>query len=224
MLHCGHQQCVDDRQRVARFAVGFQRIGFDMVGRAFQHCVVDAFAQRAQPPSVGGLCRLFGIGMHLLGIFGEPIRSIRTAAQHHVLDPPEQFGLDVVVDAQHLRIDDAHIHSGLNGMIEERRVHRLAYGIVATEGERKVRDTARNFGVGQMRLDPACRVDEGFGIAVVLRYARGDGQYVGVENDIFGRKARLGQQPVGRSATSILRSKVSACPHSSKSITTAAAP
>jgi len=32
-------------------------------------------------------------------------------------------------------IDDPHVHAGLNGMVEERRMHRLAHDVVAAEGK-----------------------------------------------------------------------------------------
>ena len=47
--------------------------------------------------------------------------------------------------------------------------------------------------MGKVLLDPARRVDERLGVAVVLRNARCDGQHVGVENDVFGWKSVVRQ-------------------------------
>ena len=75
-------------------------------------------------------------------------------------------------------------------------MHRLAHGVVAAEGEREVRHPARDLRVGEVLLDPARRVDEGFGIAVVFGDSRGHGQHVGVEYDVFGRESVAGEQRV----------------------------
>ena len=51
-------------------------------------------------------------------------------------------GIEIVVHRHLAGIDDAHVHAGLDGVIEEHRVHRLAHPFVATERERKVRHAA----------------------------------------------------------------------------------
>ena len=77
-------------------------------------------------------------------------------------------------------------------------MHGLAHGLVAAEGERQVRHAARDVHVRQLRLDLARRLDEGDAVGVVLLDAGGDGEDVGVEDDVLGRKADLlGQQLVG---------------------------
>ena len=197
-LHGGHQQPVDHLHRAAQRAVTLEGILLDAVGDALEHRVVDPLGERSRAPGVGGLCRgcrsLFADRM---GILREPLRGVGPAAEEHVFDPLEQFGFDLVVDAQHLRIDDAHVHAGADGVVEKSRMHRLAHGVVAAEGEREVRDAARDLRVGQVLLDPARGVDECFGIAVVFGNARGDGQHVGVEDDLLGRESVFGQQAVG---------------------------
>ncbi len=47
------------------------------------------------------------------------------------------------------------------------------------------------FGVGQVLFDPARGVDEVDGVVVVLLHAGGDGEDVGIEDDVFGREADL---------------------------------
>ena len=193
MLHGGHQQRVDHGHRASQRLV----ILLDEIRHAFEHCVADALAERPRAPCVGSLGLRLGNRAHLLGIFGEPFGSVRTPAEDHVLDPFEQFGLYLAVNPHHLRVDDAHVHPGTDGVVEERRVHRLAHRVVAAEGERKVRHAARDLGMGQVVLDPARGVDKGFGIAVVLGDSRRHGQHVGVEDDVLGRESRIGEQFVG---------------------------
>ena len=196
-LHGGHEQRVDHRHRAAQRAVALQRILLDVLRHALEHGVVDALGERPRAPGIRGLRGGVGRLPHLLGIFGQPFGRIGAAAEDHVLDALEQRGLDLVVYLEHLRVDDAHVHAGADRVVEEGRVHRLAHGVVAAEGEREVRDAARDLGVGQVLLDPARCVDEGLGVAVVLGNACGDGQDVGVEDDVLGREAGAGQQAVG---------------------------
>ena len=54
-----------------------------------------------------------------------------------------------------------------------------------------LRDAAADLGVRQVRLDPARRVDEVDGVVVVLLDAGGDGEDVGIEDDVLGREADL---------------------------------
>jgi hypothetical protein len=119
------------------------------------------------------------------------------AVEHDVLHRLAQFGRKVVIHAQLAGIDDAHGEAGLDRVIEEHGVDRLAHGFVAAEGKRHVGNAARGARMRQVLLDPAHRLDEIHRVVVVLRNARGDGENVRVENDVFGRKAVGHQQIVG---------------------------
>ncbi len=77
-------------------------------------------------------------------------------------------------------------------------MHGLAHALVAAEGEGEVRHAARYMHVRQLRLDAARGLDIGAGVVVVLLDAGGDGEDVGIEDDVFGREADLlGEQLVG---------------------------
>ena len=76
--------------------------------------------------------------LRLLGIFDQPLGGTGIGVQDHILDPPEQLRLDLVIDLEHPRIDDPHVKPGLDRMIKEYGVHRLPDGIVAPESERKI--------------------------------------------------------------------------------------
>ena len=69
-------------------------------------------------------------------------------------------------------------------MIEENSMHGLAYIVVATQGETQVADASADVGSGKVALNPSCRLDEVNGIVVVLFHACGDGQHIGVEDDV----------------------------------------
>ena len=149
-------------------------------------------------------------------------RRLRTTSSHGLA----QLRVDVVIDRQLAGIDDAHVHAGLDGVIEEHRVHRLAHGLVAAEREGKVRHAAGDMRVRQVLPDPARRLDEGDAVVVVLLDAGRDREDVRIEDDVFRREADLVRQDARRRArrSSTLRSKVSAWPCSSNAITTTAAP
>ena len=70
-------------------------------------------------------------------------------------------------------------------------MHSFAYFVVAAKAEGDIGDAAADFGVGQVGLDPASGVDEVDCVVVVLLHAGGDGEDVGVEDDVFGREAEF---------------------------------
>ena len=98
-LHRRHQQGVDYGHRTAQRLVTLQRILLDVIRHAFEHRVADAFPERPRAPCVGGLRCCFGRLPYLLGIFREPLGGVGPAAKNHILDPFEQFGLDLAVYA-----------------------------------------------------------------------------------------------------------------------------
>ena len=75
---------------------------------------------------------------------------------------------------------------------------RLPDRVVAAEGERDVGHAAGDQGAGQVLLDPAGGLDVVDAVVVVRLDAGGDGEDVGVEDDVLGQEAHLlGQDPVG---------------------------
>ena len=83
--------------------------------------------------------------------------------------------------------------------------------IVAAKAEADIGNTAADLGIGQVGLDPACGFDEIDGIVVMLFDTGGDGEDIGVENDVFRREADgIDQQIVGAFANGDL-SLVSVC-------------
>src|SRR3546814_4852863 len=78
-----------------------------------------------------------------------------------------------------------------SGVVQEHRVDRLAHDLVAAERERDVGDAAGDVAVGQGPADDLRRLDEVDRVVVVLLHAGGDGEDVGVEDDVLGREADL---------------------------------
>src|SRR6201999_2786842 len=86
-------------------------------------------------------------------------------------------------------IHDAHIHTSRNGVVKKCGVHGFANLVVAAKTEGDIGDAAAYFGVRQIFLDPAGRVDEVDCVVVVLLHPGGDREDVGIEDDVFGRES-----------------------------------
>ena len=79
----------------------------------------------------------------------QALGRVRAAVEDDVLARLAQLRLDRLVDRELAGVDDAHVHAGLDGVVEEHRVHRLAHRLVAAEREREVGDAAGDVRVGQ---------------------------------------------------------------------------
>ncbi len=131
-----------------------------------------------------------GVGaLEGFAVVDEALGGVGAAIEQDVFDQDFKFRLDLFVDFEHAGVDDAHVHAGGDGVIEEGRVHGLADLVVAAKAEGDVGDAAGDLRVRQVGLDPARGVDEVDGVVVVLLHAGGDGEDVGVEDDVFGREA-----------------------------------
>ena len=58
---------------------------------------------------------------------------LRIAVEHHVFDRLTQLGIQGVVERQRACIDDAHVHAGLDRVVQKHHVDRLADQLVAAE-------------------------------------------------------------------------------------------
>jgi hypothetical protein len=91
--------------------------------------------------------------------FGGGAAGLGQAVEHDVLTEPRAApGRSIVIDGELAGIDDAHVHAGLDAVIQEHRVHRLAHRLVAAERERQVRHAARDMdmrqGLGDFSASP----------------------------------------------------------------------
>ncbi len=95
-----------------------------------------------------------------LGELDQALGRVGATIEHHVLDPFAQLGGDLLIDRELTRVDDAHVHAGLDRVVQEHRVHRLAHDVVAAERERQVGDAARDLHAGAGGLDVGGGLDE----------------------------------------------------------------
>ena len=193
-VHAIHQRAFDHVQRTAAIGndllVGLFGVLDDEVGDAVHQRVAQALAHRQRPP-FQLLAVVLGRALGTLGDFQQALGGIVAAVQHHVFHALAQLGLQLVVDADHAGVDDAHVHAGLDRVVQEHGVDGLAHRLVAAEGEAHVGDATAHLGARQVLLDPARGVDEVHRVVVVLLDAGGNGEDVGVEDDVFRREAHL---------------------------------
>ena len=78
-------------------------------------------------------------------------------------------------------------------MIEKNRMHDFANIVVAAEGKRKVAHSAAYFGIRQIGFDPFHGFDEIDGIVAMFFQPCGNGQYVGIEDDVFRLETVAGE-------------------------------
>ena len=123
-----------------------------IVGDAVDERVGDALVDRPLAPvEVLRLGFLRAGAAVALGDRQQPLGRVGAAVEDDVLARLAQLRLDRLVDRELAGVDDAHVHAGLDRVIEEHRVHRLAHRLVAAERERQVGDAAGDVRVRQIR-------------------------------------------------------------------------
>ena len=195
-VHAVHQRAFDHVERALGFPARFLDVGLDEFGDAVHQRMRQPLLHRPLAPGQIDFLRLLPLAAEFLGQRQQPLGGVGPAVEHHVLAGLAQFRIEVVIDRDLPGIDDAHVHAGLDGVKQEHRMHGLAHALVAAEGERQVRDAAGDMHVRQVGPDPARRLDEIDAVAVVLLHAGGDGEDIGIEDDVLGRKADLVHQNV----------------------------
>ena len=110
-------------------------VALDEIGDAVHERVGQPLLDRPLAPREIGLLLLLAMPAIALGEREQPLGGVRAPVEHHVLATRAQLGIEVVVDRDLAGVDDAHVHAGLDGVIEEHRVHGLAHPVIAAEGE-----------------------------------------------------------------------------------------
>src|SRR5271166_290163 len=204
--HAGHQRAFDHQERAAQLETGFLGVDLDVGVDALDERVRETFLDCAVAPFFSFLfTRYRSSALQRFAKLHQPLCGVGTAIQQYVFDQHLQLGVDLLIDFEHSGIDDAHVRARRNGVVEEGGVHGLANLVIAAKAEGDVRDSAANFRMRQVGLDPARGVDEIDRVVVVLLHAGGDGEDIRIEDDVFGRKADLvDQDSIGALADSDL--------------------
>ena len=198
-LHPVHQRAFDHVERPRRVRARLLGVLLDEVDDAVHERVLEPLADgRLAPREIQLALRRRALDGR--GEGDEPVGRVRPPVVEDVLDVLEQVGRDVLVDDELAGVDDPHVEPGLDRVVEERGVHRLADDVVAAEREGEVRDAAARARAGAAFLDQRQRFDERLREAVVLLDPGRDGEDVRVEDDVLRRPAVTGQQVVGAAA------------------------
>ena len=200
-VHAVHQRAFDDFDGARKQLAAFLCVIDDI------H--VDAFDQRMfQPlghmPTAPFLRGLFLRHVGATKLFGESDKSFgrrlvvvtRRPIEDHVFARFTQYRVNRVVNVELPRVDDAHVHARRDRVIEKDRVHRAAHRFVATETKTQIGQAARDVNMRACCANFDAGFDEIDGVIVVLFDTRCHGEYIGIENDIFRRKADPHQQLV----------------------------
>ena len=191
-VHAVHQRAFDDMERALGAWRGLLGIGLDIFGDAVDQRMGDALLDRLLAPG-----EILGPGfaaapaLVALGKIEQAFGGIGAAVEDHVLAGLAQFGLDRFIDGELAGIDDAHVHAGLDGMVEKHRVHGLAHGSLPRNEKERLETPPEMWTWGRVSVISARRLDEIDAVIVVLFDAGGDREDVGIEDDVFGRKPDL---------------------------------
>ncbi len=117
-------------------------VGLDIFSDAVHQRVAKPLVDRPFAPSQILFLGLLLLAAEFLRQLKQTLGCAGIAVEDHILAGLAQLGVDVVIDDHLPSIDDTHIHAGLDGVIQEHRMHRLAHGLVAAERERKIGDAA----------------------------------------------------------------------------------
>ena len=195
-VHAVHQRTFDHLDRPRVFQARLFSVGDDVRRHAVDERVRQALRHAARTPGVL-LAGLLGRCLHAAGEFNQPLGGVGPPVEDDILRALAQLRVELLVDAQLAGVDDAHRHAGLDGVVQKRGVHRFAHRVVAAERERQVRNAPRDLGLRQLRADPAHRFEVFNAVARMLVQPRRNGEDVRIEDDVLGRVAHAGEQPVG---------------------------
>ena len=110
---------------------------------AMNQCMFQAWADILLPPGqVTRHLRALALPAVLLGHLQQAVGRIIATIQDYILNALAELSVDIVINVQLAGIHNPHIHARTDRMEEENRVHGPTHRLIATEGERDVRQPA----------------------------------------------------------------------------------
>ena len=136
-VHAVHQRSFNNLDRARGLLASFFGIQLNKLGYAFHQRVFEAlFHVPTAPLRHLGIRRVVGFtAAILLSKLQQSFGAIVTAVEDHVLNCIAQLSGQVVVNCQLSGVDDPHVHTVANGVVEEYCVNGFTYWVVATERE-----------------------------------------------------------------------------------------
>ena len=176
-LHAVHQRPLDDLQGPVEELARLLRVALNEVCDAVYQGVAQPFGDLLLAPGEPAVIVFFfppGV-FQPGGVLDQTLGGVLAPVEEDVLDKLEQPRIDLLVDLQHAGVHDRQVETGLDGVKQEGRMHRLADHVVAPEGEGDIAHPAAGAGAGAALLDPPDSLDEVDGVVVVFGDAGGDG-------------------------------------------------
>ena len=198
-VHARHERALDDVERTGRREPRLLGVLDDEGVVALDERVGQPLVDRELAPGEVVAGALHGRAARVpRRDLEQAVGGVGAAVEDDVLDALEELGVDVVVLRDDARVDDRHVEAGLDRVVQEHRVDRLADAVVAAERERDVGHAAAHARVRDRCLDPARRLEERVRVLRVLLHAGRDREDVGVEDDVLGREPCLRDEQVVR--------------------------
>ena len=132
-VHAVHERAFDDLDGARELLARLFGVPFDEPVDAVHQRVCQPLGHRCLAPG-----EVLGLGFAAFaGVFRghleQPLGRIRPAIENDVLDALAQFRRDVRIHRQLAGVHNAHGHAGLDRVVQEHRVDRLAHRVVAAE-------------------------------------------------------------------------------------------
>ena len=190
-VHTVHQRPLDHLNRAGELLARLLGVLGDVGVDALDQGMFQALGHRPLTPRQILLLLLAAPALIFAGNGHQALGGVGTAVEDHVFHAVAQFHGQFVVHRQLAGVDDTHVHTGVHRVVEEYRMDGLAHRIVAAEGERHVAHPPGDQGMRQGALDLAGGLDEVHRVIVVLFDAGGDGEDIGIENEVFRGEPHL---------------------------------
>ena len=188
-IHAVHQRTFNDVKRALCILARFFRILDNVIRNAAHQRMLKAFIDGQLAPLI---IDNFGFGLAVAAIvfcnIEQTVRRVRAAIQDDVLDPLAQLIWDIIINRQLARIDNRHIETRWNGVIEKDRMHGFTHRIVPAKGKANIRQSARNTRMRQVRFDTAASFEEMHGVIIMLFNPCRHGENIRIKNDVFWRE------------------------------------
>ena len=138
LVHAVHEGALDHIERPSPLASRLLGVVHDVARDPVYERVSETILHRTGSP--------FLVAHHLLlrrpgvlpGARRQALGRVGTPVEEHVLHRLQKVGRHVVVDRECSGVDDGHVQTRLDGVVEERRVHRFAHSRAPTIRERNV--------------------------------------------------------------------------------------
>ena len=154
-VHAVHQRALDDVERLGVHRQRLGDVGIDEVGDAVDERVREPLAERLRRATTSSSSFFVRRRRRSVAAIAS-MRSVASGRRFSTRSSTRfaQRRIELLVDRELAGVDDRHVEAGLDRVIEEHRVHRLAHARRRAERERQVRHAARDLRAGELGLDP----------------------------------------------------------------------